>query len=54
MATQKFLSEPLRVAAQRGYVDDLKQAVSPLNVNAVDELGNTLLRKCAEPSNVHL
>lgn len=46
MATPKFLSEPLKVAAQRGYVDDLKLAVSPLNVNAVDELGNTLLRKC--------
>jgi len=37
------LPELLKVAAQRGYLEDVKTGATPNIINATDDLGNTLL-----------
>jgi len=38
-----LLPELLRVSAQRGYLDAVKEGVNALNINLTDDLDNTLL-----------
>jgi len=41
------LNELVKVAAQRGYLDDLKAGVNAQNINQTDDLDNTLLHIAA-------
>jgi hypothetical protein len=43
-ASTVLLTDYLIMAAQKGYVDDLKAQVNDKNINNTDELGNSLLR----------
>jgi hypothetical protein len=43
------LNELLKVAAQRGYLEDVKEGITNQNINETDDLNNTLLREFYYP-----